>query len=293
MGRSAMKLGSAVVAALALAAVSHDARAEDVKKQCASAYEQAQVLRKERKLQKAEEQLAICSQKACPLFVRKECAQWTKAVQTSLPTVVFEVRDASGKPLGNARVLVDGKVLKDPIDDAEVAIDPGDHVLRYELPGAEPIEQGVTIREGEKARKLSILFDTTAPVAPPPPPQEVESGDGGGPPVLAFVLGGVGVVGLGAFVTLGVLGKSQRDDLRDSCAPSCPEDDVSSVRTKLILADVSLGVGVVSLGVATYLFIASAGSKPKPPLADAEKARLWLDVAPRTGGGSVSLSGTF
>jgi hypothetical protein len=94
-------------------------------------------------------------------------------------------------------------------------------------------------------------------------------------------------------VTLGVLGKSQRDDLRDSCAPSCPEDDVGSVRTKLILADVSLGVGVVSLGVATYLFIASAGSKPKPPLADAEKARLWLDVAPRTGGGSLSLSGTF
>src|SRR5687768_5288373 len=134
MGRSAMKLGCAVVAALF--AVSHDAHAQDVKKQCAAAYEQAQVLRKERKLQKAEEQLAICSKSACPLFVRKECAQWTKDVKASLPTVVFEVRDASGKPANNARVLVDGKVLKDPIDDAEVAIDPGDHVLRYELPGA-------------------------------------------------------------------------------------------------------------------------------------------------------------
>ena len=286
-----MKLGSAVVAALALAAVSHHARAEDVKKQCASAYEQAQVLRKERKLQKAEEQLAVCSQKACPAFVRKECAQWSKDVKAALPTVVFEVRDASGKPLTNARVLVDGKVLKDPIDEAEVVIEPGDHVLRYELAGATPIEQGVTIREGEKARKLSILFDTTAPVAPPPPPEVVGSGDGGGPPVLAFVLGGVGVIGVGAFVTLGVLGKSQRDDLRDACAPACSEDDVSSVRTKLILADVSLGVGVVSLGVATYLFIASGGSKPKP--APAENAQLWLDVAPRTGGGMLGLRGSF
>lgn len=289
-----MKLGCAVVAALALAVVSRGARAEDVKKQCAAAYEQAQVLRKERKLQKAEEQLEICSQKACPLFVRKGCAQWSKEVLASIPTVVFEVRDASGKPLENARVLVDGKVLKDPIDAAEVAMDPGDHVLRYEVPGADPIEQGVSIREGEKARKLSILFDTTAPVAPPPPPPGAGSSEGGGPPVLGFVLGGVGVLGVGAFVTLGVLGKSQRDDLRDTCAPSCSEDDVSSVRTKLILADVSLGVGVVSLGVATYLFIASSASKPQPAApVEAEKARLWLDVAPRAGGGSLMLTGAF
>lgn len=285
-----MKLGFAAALALALVAASRDARADDVKKQCASAYEQAQVLRKERKLQKAEEQLAICSEKACPLFVRRECAQWAKEIAASMPTVVFEVSDASGKPLANARVLVDGKLLKDPIDDAEVAIDPGDHVLRYELPGAEPIEQGVTVREGEKARKLSILFDTSAPVAPPPPPPP--EGSGGGPPVAAFVLGGVGVLGIGAFVTLGVLGKSQRDELRDTCAPSCSEDDVSSVRTKLILADVSLGVGVVSLGVATYLFLSSGPSKP-PPAAPAEKARLWFDMAPRAGGGSVLLGGAF
>jgi hypothetical protein len=291
-----MKLGLAAFAALALAAASREARAQDVKKQCASAYEQAQVLRKERKLQKAEEQLAVCAQKACPLFVRRQCTQWQKDVKAAIPTVVFEVRDASGKPLKDARVLINGKVLKDPIDDEEVVIDPGDHVLRYELAGAEPIEQGVTIREGEKARKLSMSFDTTAPIAPPPPPPTAGSGDSGGPPVLAFVLGGVGVVGVGAFVTLGVLGKSQRDDLRESCAPSCTEDDLSSVKTKLLLADVSLGVGVVSLGVATFLFITSSGSKPKPPPAapaDAEKARVWLDVAPRTGGGTFSLSGTF
>ncbi|HZF50599.1 MAG TPA: hypothetical protein VE093_18200 [Polyangiaceae bacterium] len=289
-----MKLGCAALAALALVASSRDARAQDTKQQCASAYEQAQILRKERKLQKAEEQLAICAQKACPLFVRKECAQWSKDVKANIPTVVFEVRDASGKLLKDARVLINGKVLKDPIDEGEVVIDPGDHVLRYEVPGAEPIEQGVTIREGEKARKLSIQFDTTAPVAPPPPPEAAGSGDGGGPPVLALVLGGVGVVGLGAFVTLGVLGKNQRDDLRDTCAPSCAEADVSSVRTKLLLADVSLGVGVVSLGVATYLFIASSGSKPEPAApAEAEEARVWFDVAPRTGGGSFSIRGTF
>lgn len=291
-----MKLGCAVVAALF--AVSHDALAQDTKKQCAEAYEQAQILRKARKLREAEEQLAVCSQSACPSFVRKECAQWTKDVKATLPTVVFEVRDASGKPAKAARVLVDGKVLKDPIDDAEVAINPGDHVLRYELPGAEPIEQGVTIREGEKARKLSILFDTATPVAPPPPPPVTGPADsGGGPPVLAFVLGGVGVLGVGAFVTLGVLGKNQRDELRDTCAPSCAEDDVSSARTKLILADVSLGVGVISLGVATYLFIASGGSKPKPPPPSStpagENARLWFDVAPRTGGGTFALGGTF
>lgn len=252
---------------------------------CASAYEQAQVLRKERKLKEAEEQLAVCSETACSAFVRRDCARWAKEVEAAMPTVVFQVRDASGKPLEGARVLFDGKVLKDPIDEAEVEIDPGDHVLRYELPGADSIEQSVSFREGEKARKLSVMFDTPSAAPPPPPPS------GGGPPVLPIVLGGVGVVGVAAFVTLGVVGKNQRDELRETCAPACSEDDVSSVRTKLVLADVSLGVGLVALGVGTYLFITSPGSPPpaKAPAA----ARVWLDVAPGAGGGSLTVRGTF
>jgi hypothetical protein len=291
MGRPAIKLACAALTLLALLAEAPQAQADDTKKRCAAAYEQAQVLRKERKLTKAEEQLAVCSQAACPMFVRRECAQWTKDVKTKMPTVVFEVRDAAGKPLTGARVLIDGKVLKDPIDDGEVAVDPGDHVLRYELPGADPIEQGVTFREGEKSRKLSILFDTAQTAPPPPPPPSGPSF--GTPPVIVFVLGGVGVAGVAAFATLGILGKNERDDLRDTCAPSCSEDDVSSVRTKLILADVSLGVGVVSLGVATYFFITAPRQPPPPKSGAAGKPSLWFDVSPRTGGGSLTIGGRF
>jgi hypothetical protein len=290
MGRPALKLACAALTLLALVAEAREAQADDTKKRCAAAYEQAQVLRKERKLTKAVEQLAVCSEAACPMFVRRECGQWSKDVEAKMPTVVFEVRDASGKPLTGARVMIDGKVLKDPIDDSEVAVDPGDHVLRYELPGADPIEQGVTFREGEKARKLSMLFDT-AQTAPPPPPPQPSGPSFGTPPVIVFVLGGVGVAGIAAFTTLGILGKNERDDLRDTCAPSCSEDDVSSVRTKLILADVSLGVGVVSLGVATYFFITAPRVPPKS--SSGTNSSVWVDVTPRAGGGSLTIGGRF
>jgi hypothetical protein len=34
------------------------------------------------------------------------------------------------------------------------------------------------------------------------------------------------------------------------------------VKTKYLLADVSLGVGLVSLGVATYIFVKNRGANP-------------------------------
>ena len=72
---------------------------------------------------------------------------------------------------------------------------------------------------------------------------------------LAYVFGGVGLVGLGAFTYFGTQFDSKLNDM-DSCKPNCPQseaDDASSTRT---MAFVSAGVGVVSLGIATYRALA-------------------------------------
>lgn len=262
--------------------------APDQKKMCAQAYEQAQELRKGRKLRDAAEQLSICSQKECPFFVRKQCTQWDKEVKAAIPSVVFDVRDAqTGEKLSGARVLLNGKLLKDPIDDLEVEIDPGDHVFRYELPGAEPIEQTISIAEGEREKKVSVLFDRNAAqeaAKPPPPPS------GGGPPVLSFVFGGVGIVGLGLFSTFAILGLSERNELRDSCAPMCTEDQVSSVKTKLLVADISLGVGVAAIGAAA-IFLITAPEAPKEKTS--ARRPVWFGAFPQKGGASLTFGAQF
>jgi hypothetical protein len=300
MGRTSKRLGLSVL--FALMAVSPGALAQD-KKQCVDAFEQAQVLRKERKLQAAAEQVLVCAEKKCPLIVRRDCAQWKKDIEASLPSVIFVVRDAAGNPAKGVKIWIDGKELKEGAGETPVPVDPGEHVLRYELPGSEPIEQSVLLREGDKERRLSVAFEASAPPPPPPPPPAP-------PPVLAFVLGGVGVAGLAAFTTLGVIGKNERDDLAATCAPACSADDVSSVRTKLIAADVSLGVGVASLGVGTFLFVRWLLAKPEAPKpAEAPKtgkrgegqwagslarpAALWIDVRPIEGGGFGQVVGSF
>lgn len=78
---------------------------------------------------------------------------------------------------------------------------------------------------------------------------------------MAAVVGGVGVVAIGAGGYFFFDGKSDVSHLRDSCAPGCQESDVDRARTKIRVADVLLGTGIIALGVATFLALDSGGDE--------------------------------
>ena len=183
-----------------------------------------------------------------------------------------------------------------------IPVDPGQHTLRFEHESAEPIEKKLLIREGEKARVIKVQF--AAPEAPAAPAPAAASGDAGidtskggsSSKTLAYILGGVGVVGLGSFAYFGLTGSSQRSDLLGHCTNNVcdlPQSDIdskrSSVKTKYLIADISLGVGVVSLGLATYFFLEPEHKSETPK----DAARLRFDVKPTTGGSYASVSGQF
>jgi hypothetical protein len=106
----------------------------------------------------------------------------------------------------------------------------------------------------------------------------------------SIVLGGVGVAALGSFAAFGILGKNQLATLHETCGAThtCAEADVDAARTKLIVADVSLGVSVVALGVATVLFF-TQGAKAK----EAAAVARTIVVAPLPRGGSVGIDLRF
>jgi hypothetical protein len=105
------------------------------------------------------------------------------------------------------------------------------------------------------------------------------------------VLGGVGIVGLGAALYLDLKANSDASYLHSTCGVdhSCRQDDVDAVQTKYVAAAVSLGVGVVAIGVATYLFLARPSSTPVKVTASG----IRIDFGPATGGGMATLGASF
>lgn len=266
-----------------------EARAEPSKQACISAHSEGQASRKDGKLRAARAKFLLCSNEACPGVIRKDCTGWLGEVEASLPTLVFEVKGPSGRDTSDVRVYEDGELLREGLTGQAVAVDPGERVFRFEVEGAEPREETVLVREGDKGRRVRISF------APGDEGGEGPAGKGSGAPAAAYVAGAVGLVGLASFTTFGLLGQSQKGELEERCAPNCTDDEVSGVRTKFLVADVSLGVGVVGLGVAAYLFLSApkASASLEARVKRASPRALRFDLRPTARGGYATVGGRF
>jgi hypothetical protein len=243
---------------------------------CIVASEAGQQLRDDRKLVAASEKFGQCAREECPAPVRKACLRWLGDVETALPTVVPAARDAAGRDLSAVKVSVDGAVIATQLDGRPFPIDPGPHVLRFEPGGGAPVEERVIVREGERNRLIQVVVTPVASAAlvsvPPTPissqaPSSVPSGTRTVIPLAAWVLAGVGVAAIGSFAYFGLTGQSQRSTLETSCKimETCNPSDVTAMRTNLVVADVSLGVGVAAVGAAVYFALARrARETPRP-----------------------------
>ncbi len=113
---------STPIVALALLASSVPARtafaADSTGAACASAYEKAQYLRRDKKLRAAHKELLVCSQSTCPAAVVGDCTQWLSEVEKGTPTVVFDARDPKGQSLADVKVYMDGELLQNKLDGA-------------------------------------------------------------------------------------------------------------------------------------------------------------------------------
>lgn len=243
-----------------------NAHADDA---CLNAHADAQKLRKKHALLDAQKMLRVCAREGCPSLVQKDCIRWLSEVEAEQPTVIVVATDENGDETLAVKVLLDGKPLVEKLDGSPIAIDPGEHVLRFERPSGSK-EERIVLHDGEKSRKVSVSFAAPKQVAEP----VVSSGI----PVSAWVLGGVGVAALGSFAYFGLTGRSKESSLSSSCAPRCSDDDIAGVRRSYLVADVSLGVSVVSLAVATVIAVTSQST---------------VAVRPMTGGAFVGFATTF
>lgn len=249
-------LGLAVVASSTGKAFAEDAAATNA--ECANAYEQGQEQRKSGKLISARSTLQMCARDECPDFIRSDCANWYGEVQNEVPTLVFAAR-SQGRDLSDVRVSVGDRLLSARVDGQVVELDPGEYDFDFRAPDLRPLRQHFVVARGERNRLIQVELEPIAAAraaAAAPAPVAPRQGRS---LLLPGLFAGIGAVGVAGFAGLGSWGHSQENELEGSCSPHCSDARVSEVRTKYLLADVSLGVGVASLALGAYFFF-SQGS---------------------------------
>lgn len=239
----------------------------DKTNECTAAAESAQTLRNAGKLVQSQAQLLTCM-KTCPRLVQTDCGQWLHDVEMRIASVVVRANDAHGTDVSNVRVTMDGTVLMNRLDGLAAPVDPGVHRFVFEREGSVTVTQDVTIREGEKARAISVSL-------PDPPKPKVEPPVRESRPLVptsSLVLGAVGAVGIGTFVVYHLSAKSDLDAMRSECAPRCPADGVDTLDRKILVSNIALGVGATALASALLVFLLEGGAHSTKTTAQASGA---------------------
>ena len=256
--------------------------------ECVRAYEAAQERRAANDLIQARDELKVCLQDHCRDFIRSACSQWFEEVEATLPSVVFNVKRA-GRDVSEIKVWNGDSLLAETLTGQSVELNPGKYVFRFEAAGSPEVSREILLRAGELNRVVAVELEGVAP-KPAPKPEPPPRAAATRPLVLPIALFATGAFALGSFATFGAIGLSQESDLEQRCAPACDQAELDSVRTKYLIADVSLGVGVVALIAGGYFLFRPLEQAEAPP---PQSSSLSFDLKSHRHGGLATLSGRF
>jgi hypothetical protein len=306
---------SACGVTLVLCAVAGQAEPKPTKDKhaCTNIYKTAQERQHAGKVREAVQLLSTCTA-SCNPAQKKKCATVSSRLEADIPSIIPGFTDDTRT---DVQVRMDGELLTSRLDGRALPVDPGVHEFTFITEKGIVATQRVSIERGQHGQPISVALhasdkrgrkETTATAepkatlaspalirpslysaSPDAAPASDESRKRLGPPTLAFVTGGVGVVGLGTALLLNIWARQDNSDLQAACSPNCPSASVDHVRKLYFAADVSLGVGVVGLGLASYLFLKPRYATENPPT----RAAYTVDVQPTPSGAFATVSGVF
>lgn len=257
---------------------------------CIRGNEQAISLGRYERLREAREQLLVCAAPSCPVEIRDQCERRLIELNASIPTIVFEPKDAAGNDLATVTVSMDGKPLADRLEGTPIAIDPGQHSFHFESPGLVPVDRSFVLHQGEKERHERIAFAAPTPPAAAPVTAPEGGRSDGGPRWPAIAALGAGAAGLVVGSVFGVVALGDANGLKgqagcpDSCPPSA-HSQIDTLHAHQWASDIALGVGVVGVVAGAVLLLTSHATDA----ARVSRAAEWFDL----GAGGAGLRGTF
>lgn len=218
---------------------------------------------------------------------REQLAQQHIAALTpNVPHALLKVTDKSEE----LEIRLDDVLLDRAVWDGPIPIDPGDHVVVASAPGKRPF----------RARPRFTLGETVTVVVPP-----LETGDAGTPGAngangvnvdrpeqghrtLGWVIasGGLASVAVGAYFGVRALDAKSESDRLCPKTPCTDREGAELSKDAVTFgwgANIGIGVGLVALGIGTYLILTA---KPATRAA----AASMLVVSPYLHGGAVAVT---
>jgi len=225
---------------------------------CVSQHERSQLLRQEGQLLEARTLLLECARVECAPAIRGDCVRWQQELQLSVPSLVFAAT-LDGQDHSEVSVSMEGRVIAQHLDGRALELDPGEYDFKFESASGQTLSRRITVREGEKARLVTVVFvsagveapaESPAPPAPAPPVVYTERPV----PVIAYALGGLALVATGSWVYFGTSALEKERDASEQCAPFCSTDKTDDIRMRVWAADVSAAVAVTAAAAALYTY---------------------------------------
>src|SRR4051794_28626935 len=107
--------------------------------ECAGSLRAGRELRRGGHLVEAQHVLPRCVPTSCGAKLAKQCRAFHARLQSDTPSVVFGATDATGQPLVDVDVTVDGAPVTAHLDGRSIPVDPGWHVFVFTSRGSPPV----------------------------------------------------------------------------------------------------------------------------------------------------------
>jgi len=201
-------------------------------------------------------------------------------------------------PADGIEVSLDGVAVGKAAWSEAAPVDPGEHQVAAKAPGKKPWSTSVQI--GAKADRKTVRVPEleAEPVAEVPVVSSAPAASAAAAPVaeahdntVAYVIGGAGIVALGAGAFFGWRASQKWDDAQSHCPGNVCDAEAASLsreaNTAAWISNAGVGLGVIGVGVATWLLIGSSGEKAP--------SKAGVQAAPIVGSSSFGLgvSGGF
>lgn len=237
---------------------------------------------------------------------RTNIADEAKQRASELEAKVSYLKIVLAERVPGIQVKIDDVTLESAALDSKIPVDPGERTVSIGAPGHKTASMKVTIGADHDSQTLNVpKLEKGEGEGPPPgqpeqpeqpgvvpapvPDKPVESG----PPVLGYVVGGVGVVALGVGTAFALMAKSAYDDAESACpsktgCSSAAIDQRDKAETRANIANVGIGLGIVGVGVGAVLILTHKPAKQeKAPVATGFRS---LRVSPFASSSSAGLS---
>jgi hypothetical protein len=195
--------------------------------------------------------------------------------------------------LSGVVIRVDGSEIGRTPLAAPIRLGAGVHSLDASIAGYLPYEQKLELSGGE-SRAVEFAFRQQASQA-----GSLVSPPAGGPALsrntLAYVVGASGVAALAVGAAFGFQAISRRHDSDRECPQNqCTERGVdlnNQAKRAALVADITIGAGLVAVGVATYLLLRPAAGTAPPGALAFGHVHLSSELVP--GGAGLRIGGSW